>query len=47
MEGATDETLKPARESCFLEDFEDPRVVDGIKGFGSVEKKSESLGVKT
>ena len=25
VEAATDETLKPARESCFLEDFEDPR----------------------
>jgi hypothetical protein len=45
VEGATDETLKPARESCFLEDFEDPRVVDGIKSFSSIKEKSESLGV--
>ena len=45
VEGATHKTLEPAGKGCFLEDLEDPRVVNGIKGFGSVEKKSESLVV--
>ena len=43
VEGTADEVVEPAREGCLLKDLEDPGVVDGVKGLGSVKQEGKPL----
>ena len=36
---------KPVRKSCLPKHFENPGVINGVKGFGGIQQKNKSLGV--
>ena len=45
LEGTADKVNEPVRKGGLAEDLENPRVINGVKGLGSVQKEDEPLGV--